>query len=157
MVHTQDSLLAAYDQADLVNNGEKARRSFASLRQEIGELYNAYVLPRVVVIPVDYDPYPSHVEQFADIRQGYLKISTLHCEHPVWSPKENVKFRAIHDLIHFDCNADFTLEGEYQAYAYQRHFHRKASKAALFTEVFVQALYFTVRGNFPTQKAVTFF
>ena len=62
-------------------------------------------------------------------------------------------FRAVHDWYgHILTGYDFTLEGELAAYHATGELHTPSAKHALFTEVYVQALYFVVFGHFGEQK-----
>lgn len=86
-------------------------------------------------------------------RTGILYISTDFNEHPVFTPEENIKLRAIHDwFAHIGPSTGFSQRGELKAYNAQVKMIPRAAIPALFTEVVGQAMYATVFGEFPKQK-----
>jgi hypothetical protein len=65
----------------------------------------------------------------------------------------NLRFRAVHGWYgHILTGHDFTLDGEMGAYKATGELHTPSAKHALFTEVYVQALYYVVFGHFGEQK-----
>lgn len=106
-------------------------------------------------IPVDEEnPYKSAQEMFSDIEQGVMKISTRNNEHPLWSPEQNFKFRAVHDYFgHFVPRADFTMQGEEIAYQAHSKLVPTDAKKALDVEVRGQAAVAIAHGGeFAPQK-----
>lgn len=103
---------------------------------------------------VDTDPYKSFEEMKADIEKtGTMKVWTGASDHPVWSPEQNWKFRAVHDyMVHIAGGHKFTLRGEVGAY--NRHAKTVPPDAltALFTEVVGQVCYYETLGKFASQK-----
>lgn len=104
-------------------------------------------------------PYTNAEAMFHAIDSGVIRISTANCDHPVWTPQENVAFRLTHDVLgHYSAArnglvADFSWEGEVNACRdHQRHFSRGLCRRALFTEVIGQAAYALTYGEFSVQK-----
>lgn len=94
------------------------------------------------------------------LASGVLLISKDANEHPLWTPTQNLKFRAVHDYVgHILPGArgpDFSRRGEMRAYNLHRKLVPKDAIPALFTEVAGQACYANARGEFPTQKIAVF-
>ena len=71
-------------------------------------------------------PYANAHEQAAAMATGELVVSSDHCEHPIWSPAQNITYRAVHDLVgHREHNGyipPFTIAGELAAWNRQRAF-----------------------------------
>src|SRR5574343_605156 len=101
---------------------------------------------------VDIDPYVTAAHMFEDIRTRRLCVSTLHNEHPLFTPEENLKSRAVHDWYHYKALADFSLEGEYETYLWQCEACAPESRPALYTEVVLQAAHKVLYGEFMQQK-----
>lgn len=149
-----DSILAAYKDAPLLS--ERALPSYNALRRTIPFDYLKVLQTGLKVFYVNHDPYADHIAMFKDIRErNLLKISQLHCEHPLFTPEENVRFRAIHDYAHYLAGSDFSLQGEYSTYVYHASRIPQEAHAALYSEVAIQAAYFYRYGAFPTQKVWT--
>lgn len=148
----QLALLNAYEKAPIVT--ERHRYAWDALCIETCKLFVA--LPsdlRVRFMPGQ--PYATAADLHKVYESRYLVISTDYCEHPVWEDEVNLRFRAVHDYYgHILTGFDFTLEGEYNAYLATAKLHTPSAAHALFTEVYVQALYQTTLGNFPKQKVV---
>src|SRR5215831_4287517 len=97
-------------------------RAIGAWRSLIGRVEARYdALARTLqIVPVAGEPYPTAAAMNADIRAGRMLVSTLHSEHPVWTPEQNLKFRVVHDVdAHYTHNLPFSLEGERQAYLAQ--------------------------------------
>lgn len=130
------------------------------LAQHIQKLYKR-MLSKVDVVFVDGQPY-DNAQQMRDevARTGTLYISKDFNEHPVFSPEQNLKFRAVHDyVVHISPGSggpDFTDRGEIRAYNLHRKLVPPDAWPALFTEVAAQACYANVRGEFPVQKVAVF-
>jgi len=113
----------------------------------------------VTIQPVPIaDPYADASAQAHDIGHGRLLVSTLYCDHPLWTADQNVSFRAWHDLEHFAHGTDFSPEGELETF--QRSAHAiltdgtlgsaDAERAvrALFSESVYQLAYAVDTGDF---------
>ena len=109
---------------------------------------------RIEVEFVDEDPYKSEAEVSADIRDNKrLKIYSGGTSHPIWTPEQNLKFRAYHDyLSHFSGGHQFGLKGEIAAYNQHMKMCPKEGQLALFTEIIGQASTAEKTGKFPPQK-----
>lgn len=146
----QWEILYRYQNADTIE--ERHLYAWKLLAEETALLFDA--LPkdlRVRFLPGQ--PYATAADMHSVIRTRHLVISTDHNFHPVWTCEENLRFRAVHDWYgHILTGYDFTLEGERGAYEATAELHTPSAKHALFTEVYVQALYYVVFGHFGEQK-----
>lgn len=100
------------------------------------------------------EPYPDAPAMFADLARGRFVVSRAHCEHPVWTPAQNVAFRIVHDICgHYVTGGDFGWLGENLACS--RHFPLLATPAArraLFTECIAQTAFAIHNHGFGPQK-----
>jgi len=146
----QWEILYRYQNADTIE--ERHLYAWKLLAEETARLFEA--LPkdlRVRFLPGQ--PYATAAEMHSVIRTRHLVVSTDHNFHPVWTCEENLRFRAVHDWYgHILTGYDFTLKGERGAYEATAELHTPSAKHALFTEVYVQALYYVVFGHFGEQK-----
>lgn len=86
---------------------------------------------------------------------GTLRISSLHNNSPIFPPDINLAFRAWHDYIHIEYNFPLNYEGELYTYLYQAQGLSRQAKLVLFSEIVLQAAFYTVNGYFPeTQKII---
>jgi hypothetical protein len=84
---------------------------------------------------------------------GILKISMDYSSHPIFSVKDNIVFRTVHDYIaHILGNHDFGAKGEIACYNLHAKMAPTEAVPALFTEVVGQAAVTVTTGSFPTQK-----
>ena len=84
---------------------------------------------------------------------GKLFISIDHSEHPIFSMKDNIVFRTVHDyMAHILGDHDFGAKGEIASYNRHVKMAPKAAIPALFTEVVGQAATTIVTNSFPKQK-----
>jgi hypothetical protein len=149
-----DTVAKHYD--DLPAKQEDQAWRWEKLADHIEKFYDR-MQSRVKVEYVDGQPYEDAKEMERKVRDtGVLQISKDHNEHPIFSPEQNLKFRAVHDYIVHIMNADkgidFSREGEIKAYNLHRSLAPPDTWPALFTEVAAQACYATSRGDFPDQK-----
>ena len=105
------------------------------------------------------DPYKTAVDMFQAIELNRFQVSNLFCEHPLWTPAENIAFRIVHDRYgHYGLSGDnksgFSWHGELAAYESQSRFHSPIAQRALFTEIVGQTACFSLTGEFPDQKAI---
>lgn len=102
------------------------------------------------------EPYGGHEpwnQMFDDINRGQFKVSSAFCEHPIWTPEQNMAFRTVHDVEgHYPTGGDFGWEGENKACG--AHFPTLSPNAqrALMTECLGQTGYAIARGGFGPQK-----
>lgn len=99
-------------------------------------------------------PYDSQPEMKKDFENtGVLKISIDYSDHPIFSVKDNIVFRTVHDyIVHILGNHDFSGKGEIASYNRHVKLAPKEAIPALFTEVVGQASYAIIKGGFPKQK-----
>jgi hypothetical protein len=128
----------------------------------------------------DPEPYPDANTMCEDIGLGAFLVSTANSEHPVWTIKQNIAFRIVHDVYghysasvaagyvapdrgfrhHSDSHgheavAGFDWEGENAACAaHARLLHSEGARVALFTECIAQTGYAIANGEFGPQKVV---
>ena len=103
---------------------------------------------------VDEDPYKNFDELQADIKNNKrMKIWKGESDHPVLTPEQNWRLRAVHDwFAHTLGQHRFTMRGEIASY--NRHAKLAPPKAhpAIFTEVVGQVCAFLTTGKFQEQK-----
>jgi len=141
----------AYD--ELPDYDPEAVASYKALISHIEKMYQR-MLSKVKVEFVPGQPYNSQKEMSEEVKKtGVLKISTDYNQHDVFTPEQNLKFRAVHDyIVHILANVDFSDKGEVAAFnAHAKLLPKKAIPAA-FTEIVGQACYANARGSFPKQK-----
>lgn len=100
------------------------------------------------------NPYEKHTEMINDYKQNnMLFISIDYSNHPVFSVKDNIVFRTVHDfIVHVLGNHPFGLRGEIASYNRHAKLLPVNARPAAFTEIVGQACYAVNKGNFPTQK-----
>lgn len=100
------------------------------------------------------DAYDGDYESMIKAISGKkFKVYTGFNEHPIFTPEQNLKFRAVHDFYaHYQNKADFSMKGEVRAYNTHIKLAPPDTWPAIFTEVLGQASYFIVNGRFPVQK-----
>lgn len=100
------------------------------------------------------DPYPDAQTMRQEVlKTKVFKIYTGHNEHPIFTPKENLIFRAVHDYYtHIIADQPFGLRGEIRAYNTHARLCPPNALPALFTEIVGQACVSIVTGEFPQQK-----
>jgi hypothetical protein len=87
---------------------------------------------------------------------GILRISIDYSEHPIFSVKDNIVFRTVHDyMAHILGNHNFGAKGEIASYNRHAKMAPPSAIPALFTEVVGQACYTLKNNLFPKQK-ITF-
>lgn len=149
---TEQRLLETYAIAPT----SEGRHTYAwdRLREETHKLFAA--LPTDLRVRfVSGQPYATAQALHNVFNTRQLLISTDFNFHPLWDEETNLRFRAVHDYYgHILTGFDFTLEGELNAYLTCARLHTDSAKHALFTEVYVQALWHEVYGEFPKQKVV---
>ena len=119
----------------------------------------ATLRPLLEIRHVARDTYNGPEDMREDVlRNGRLDVSTLHCDHPLWSPEQNCAFRVAHDVLgHVLRPHPFSLVGEYLAF--HEHMRRTdpGARQALFTEVCVYASIRYTVGEYPqTQRAIAY-
>lgn len=131
--------------------------SWKALASHCGSIFKQ-IQSKVDVQFVEEDPYASAKDMLKEVKEKkILRIYTGHSDHPVWSPRENHIFRAVHDWYSHVLGAGsgghgFNLRGEYNSYNRHVKLAPEAARLALFTEVVGQASFKQVRGSFPPQK-----
>lgn len=131
----------------------EAVASYKALISHIEKMYQR-MLSKVKVEFVEGQPYDSQKQMAQDVKEtGVLKISTDYNQHDIFTPEQNLKFRAVHDyIVHILANVDFSDKGEVAAFnAHAKLLPQKAIPAA-FTEIVGQACYANAKGSFPKQK-----
>lgn len=119
----------------------------------------AALQPLLEIRCVPFESYTGPDDMREDVLQNHrLEISTLHCEHPLWTPAENCAFRVAHDILgHVLHPHAFSLVGEYLAFHEHMRLTAPGAGQALFTEVCVYASIRYTVGSYPqTQRAIAF-
>ena len=110
----------------------------------------------VEVIFVPGQPYNSAEQLKREVAAtGKLYISTDYNEHPIFTPEQNLEFRAVHDyIVHIGRDVDFSMRGEAAAYNAHARLAPPDTMPALFTEIVGQAAPSSIYGVFDEQKIV---
>lgn len=121
---------------------------------QIAEAHNKGGAQRYKVKYVHGQPYKSAKEVIDDLTNNHrILVSQEANTHPIWTPEQNLKFRAVHDIYgHFHGLNSFEVFGEIKAY--NKHIKTLPRNAvpAMFTEVVGQACAFKATGDFQKQK-----
>lgn len=149
-----EAVADAYDAAPVVDREEIWR--WEKLIEHVERFYDR-MLSKVDVEFVSGQPYDSAEQMRREVADsGVLLISKDDNEHPLFTPEQNLKFRAVHDyVVHIipgKRGPDFTQKGEIKAYNLHRRLAPPDTWPALYTEVVGQACYHSTRGQFPVQK-----
>lgn len=108
--------------------------------------------------PIDYilesEQYKTQEEMKNDYEKtGKLKISIDYSVHPIFSLKDNIVFRTVHDfIVHILGNHTFSAKGEIASYNRHAKLAPNDALPALFTEVVGQACVAVTTKTFPKQK-----
>lgn len=147
------SLLRAYDAFGTpdMRHAHIWRKLADHVDAEYDTLIKYRALPLIELVQ-NSEPYADLFEMQADFRRKRLKVSELHCEHPIFSRKTNIRFRILHDIAHCVINADFSEGGEYETFLHQSKGLSEEITKALYTEIVIQAAYKIHFGTFPVQK-----
>lgn len=147
---TISEIAAMYAEATLLD--ETAILSWRALARDSVRL--ASILARRYQITLsEGEPYEHAHDMLADIARGRVTVSVANSHHPLWTVKENVAFRIVHDIMgHGHAQSDFSWEGELKACASHEACVTVAALPALFTECVAQVAYQVVNGQFGPQK-----
>jgi len=172
-----DLMVSAEDTRYVVNSPmRRAESGWRELAEDsVERAAGIRLLLDVEEVPYD-EPYSNAAEMCGDIWGGHFMVSTTHCEHPLWTPAENVAFRIVHDVLgHYAASvaggfpnwtrgagdelrpsaavvAGFDWEGETRACgAHAPILPSSDARRALFTECLGQTAYAIERGRFPEQ------
>jgi len=140
-----------YDRAPVLDHS--AVPKWDALRAETDRLFPT-VAKKYRLEKVTGQPYKTAEEMFKDMENGVLKVTTDNSDHPLFGLEDNWKFRAVHDAIHFEVGADFSLAGERKAFeAHAKKLKVPGAVDALEVEVFLQAAAAVAHGGeFQVQK-----
>ena len=108
----------------------------------------------VEVVFVPGQPYADAEQLKREVAAtGKLYISTDYNEHPIFTPEQNLEFRAVHDhIVHIGRDVDFSMRGEIAAYNAHARLAPPDAMPALFTEIVGQAAPSALYGVFEEQK-----
>lgn len=100
------------------------------------------------------EQYQTQQEMKSDYENtGKLKISIDYSDHPIFSVKDNIVFRTVHDfIVHILGNHGFGAKGEIASYNRHAKLAPPDALPALFTEVVGQACVAVATNSFPKQK-----
>jgi hypothetical protein len=133
---------------------EDATPSWLALQASTDRLFRQ-MSRKVNVIFTSKDPYPDFETMKHDIETNHkMLVWTGASDHQVWTPKENHRFRAVHDyMIHLAGGHQFTLRGEMGAYNRHVKLAPPVARLALFVEIVAQTCTFLYLDNqFGEQK-----
>ena len=153
-----DIVAKSYDKAPLYEAKESGRwkRLIIHIEKMFGRIFvgSDNIKGKIQVIFVRGQPYNSYYEIEDDINQNNrLLVSEDFNIHPVFTPEQNLVFRAVHDkLAHYDRHNDFSFRGELKAYNAHIKLSPVETYPALFTEIIGQAAFYLVYGHFGEQK-----
>jgi hypothetical protein len=134
---------AAYRRAANAPESSSIRRSYGAMREEVGKQYEHMTRPQeeggmgIRHEVVQHDPYESAEQMAKDVAGGRIKTlaSTVTGPHAFFSPEENDRFRAIHDVFgHAATGRDFSRHGEEAAYLSHRQMFSRRAQEALASE-----------------------
>lgn len=142
-------------QSDDYSNAVRA--TYAEFARYLNAQYFALATVFDVVVTTD-DPYADASELFSDLEKGTLKIfATGEDDHPLWSPQQNDRFRAVHDVFgHYASHVPFCRNGEDAAYRSHARMFPQHVLPALAVETRAQnsaLIYGPKPGEFAPQKA----
>lgn len=111
---------------------------------------------RMFISFVDYDPYENLIQLTNDIHENdRLLISSLHNDSKLMPGDLNLKFRAVHDFLHYILQQPFDYLGEYKVFQAQKHIHKsKLRRQILYSEVVLQAAYCEYFGKFVDNQKI---
>lgn len=126
-----------------------------NFRKEVEEAYNR-ICGQVVVCFVGHDPYKDLEEMTYDIKiNNHLEVSNLHNDSNLLPGELNLKFRAVHDYLHYLLQQPFDFKGELNVYKAQKFLHESdIGKRILYSEIVLQAAYATYFKGFPDKQKV---
>ena len=127
--------------------------SWQALITHIEKLYRQ-LQSRYQVEFTEDNPYQTADQMANEIDQtGIIRVYSGGTQHPVWTPEQNLQFRAVHDIFaHIYGNYDFSGRGEIASYNRHAAMAPPSALPALFTEVVGQASVNERKGFFPPQK-----
>lgn len=130
---------------------------YEALASEVEEQFD--FMTKNLGIKVEFvpdDPYKTSQEMFADVSKGTLKVlqTASTGAHPLFSDKQNDKFRAVHDYFgHAATGRGFGQDGEEAAWVHHSQMFTEKARGALTTETRGQNSFFNNRGRqFAEQK-----
>lgn len=130
-------LADAYDH--LPDDDPRAREAFKSMRDQVDRQY-AHLTGSmgIRVEPVDHDPYASHREMAEDLTKNKrIKVLSTRATggHPIFTPEENDRFRAVHDVFgHAATGRAFDAHGEEAAWLAHSQMFEGDARRAMSTE-----------------------
>ncbi len=150
----QDEIGRAYlDLLDREPTWEE-RAAWVTLAQETEDQANGVRAMFDVVETYDPEPYPSARAMIQDMQtRRTLLVSTANCTHPIWTPRDNVDFRTVHDgMGHYLSGGAFSWQGELDACGIHFRLVRSPiARRALFTECIGQIAAYYLTGEHAPQ------
>lgn len=130
-------------------------RAFDAYQEHSAKIFRLIEIP---VLFVDYDPYPdAETMRQRVVSERRMEITTIGSDHPLLTPEDNVKGRAVHDLLaHIVCGCPFDGHGEFNAYEAQAALYPISTRPLLFSEIVAQACYFLTYGSFLDRQKIVF-
>lgn len=145
---------AAYIEARDASSDPEVRRLYAQYAKETSVLFN---LIRARVEFTEADPYKTAKEMREEVlRTGVMRVFSGGNDHPILTPEQNLRGRAVHDLLaHLVCGCPFTGTGEFNAFEAQAALYSVELRMLIFTEIVGQTCAYLVNSErHVEQKAV---
>jgi hypothetical protein len=134
-----------------------AKEDIEQYRRDVENAYeriNAF--QGATILFVEGQPYKNLEELTVDIFEWEtMKISKDNNDSVLLPGDLNLKFRAVHDHLHYLLQQEFDFAGEYKVYQAQKNMHKsKIGKQILYSEVVLQAAYCEYFGRFADKQKI---
>lgn len=145
----------AYLAAPDASRSPEARALYAQYARETAVLWD---LLRMKVNFTHDDPYKTSAEMRDDVlRTRTMRVFSGGADHPLLTPEQNLKGRAVHDLLaHLVCGCPFTATGEFNAFEAQAALYSTELRPLLFTEIVGQTCAYLAQGERHAEQKVVF-
>lgn len=152
-------LAERYGRAPVMPNTRTAREVTREAWQDAGRWFTSQAETHKrslrISVTTDLEPYGDTHAMFADIDDGSFMVSSSACDHPVWTPSQNMAFRIWHDIDgHYVTRTSFDRHGEYAAWAHTQHMVPGFVRPVLACESLLQLAYACVTGDFGEQRVM---
>lgn len=140
---------------DIPTQHDIACVAWYALRDESRTLANVVRKLVTTYDSIEAEPYRTAGEMFQAIEADHFEVSKVNCDHPLWTPADNVNFRIVHDVLgHYPACAAFDWQGEVAACVEHASHLSELAQHALFSECIGQTAYRCHFGHFGPQKIV---
>jgi len=133
---------------------ELSVKEINEIRMITNEVYDVY-LGGINVVFVKGQPYKNLSELSNDYQKNdRIKVSRDFNNSRLFGRDCNLKFRAVHDYYHILLDEEFNYAGESSVYETQKTLYPEKYHKILYSEIVLQAAYFTYYNEFSNQKIV---